>query len=44
MSDQCAFVILGIVALCVGWPTWVWVVAFGVVAVELVVSIVDAEL
>jgi len=41
MSDAAAFVILGIVAVAIGWPTWVWVAAFVLAFCIMVANVSD---
>jgi hypothetical protein len=41
MSDSVAFTILGVVALCVGWPTWVWAIAFSLAALGIIAELGD---
>lgn len=35
VSDSAAFVVLGVVALVLGWPAWAWIVAFVLAALSL---------
>lgn len=39
MSDTAAFLVLGIVALAVNWPTWTWAVAFALAGLTLIAEL-----